>query len=527
MYPNRQGLYMLFNSYIFIFTFLPLTLIGFALFQKWGKVRAMTAWLVLCSLFFYGWWNPSYLVLLGLSVGVNFFIGKSLLTKPAKPILIGGIAFNLGLLGYFKYAGFFGSIVGLSMPDIILPLAISFFTFQQITYLVDAAKGKTAAYNFLDYCLFVTFFPQLIAGPIVHHKTMMPQFANRKIFGLTAQNLAIGLTFFAIGLFKKTVIADGIAQFSTPVFDAADMGGTVYFAEAWIGALSYTLQLYFDFSGYSDMAIGLARMFGIQLPLNFFSPYKATSIIDFWRRWHITLSHFLRDYLYIPLGGNRRGKIMRYNNLMITMVLGGLWHGAGWNFLIWGGVHGLYLMINHAWRALCRRLSLNPFQSLFGKMVAIAITFLSVVIAWVFFRATTYDGAISMLSSMAGLNGFSLPRGEGTSIMATLSNFGMNTVNIGVFPILNQSITGVLSLLIPIMAITFIAPNTAQFMRRTLRDPASLDFAALNKNHLIPIVHKAMPVWKLNWIYAFLISIISVLSILSLTHISEFLYFQF
>ena len=518
---------MLFNSYIFIFAFLPLTLVGFALFQKWGKARMMTAWLVLCSLFFYGWWNPAYLALLGLSIGVNFFIGRRLSTQSSKPILTGGVLFNLGLLGYFKYAGFFGEIVGVSVGDIVLPLAISFFTFQQITYLIDAAKGKTSEYNFLDYCLFVTFFPQLIAGPIVHHKDMMPQFANRKVFGLTAQNLAIGLTFFAIGLFKKVVIADEVAQFATPVFNAADMGGTIYFAEAWVGALSYTFQLYFDFSGYSDMAIGVARMFGIQLPLNFFSPYKSTSIIDFWRRWHITLSHFLRDYVYIPLGGNRNGSFMRYNNLMITMVLGGLWHGAGWNFLIWGGLHGLYLMINHAWRKLCQQASIAPFETLFGQIMAITITFLTVVIAWVFFRATTFDGAISLLSAMAGMNGLSIPRGDTSGVFAALSSMGIPTVNIGVFPISNQSVTSLFFVLVPIMIIAFIAPNSVQFMRRTLRDPASIDFAKLNKGHLFPIFQKSMPVWKMNGVYAILISVISVLSILSLTRISEFLYFQF
>jgi alginate O-acetyltransferase complex protein AlgI len=269
---------MLFNSYIFILVFLPLTIGIFALFQKFGMARMMTMWLVLCSLFFYGWWNPIYLVLLGGSIAVNFYLGRKLSTSPYKSILISGITFNLGLLAYFKYAGFFASVVGMGAIDIILPLAISFFTFQQITYLIDAYKGEAQEYNFLDYCLFITFFPQLIAGPIVHHKEMMPQFADKKIFGLSAQNLAIGLTFFVIGLFKKVVIADQMAEFATPVFNAADSGNTVYMIEAWVAALAYTFQLYFDFSGYSDMAIGLARMFGIQLPLNFFSPYKSASV---------------------------------------------------------------------------------------------------------------------------------------------------------------------------------------------------------------------------------------------------------
>ena len=303
---------MLFNSYEFIFLFLPTVLLCFHLIGKQGYHRVAIAWLICVSLFFYGWWNPAYLLLILSSVLLNYSVGVLLIHNSgrnllSKNILGIGVSVNLAILGYFKYANFFVdnlnalSDTNLILNEVILPLAISFFTFQQIAYLVDAYRGKIIEYNFLHYCLFVTFFPQLIAGPIVHHKEMLPQFANDAIYKLRSKSLAIGMTIFALGLFKKVVIADGISIYATPVFDAAEAGIILTFFEAWSGALAYTFQLYFDFSGYSDMAIGIARMFGIRLPLNFNSPYKATSIIDFWRRWHITLSRFLRDYLYISL----------------------------------------------------------------------------------------------------------------------------------------------------------------------------------------------------------------------------------
>jgi alginate O-acetyltransferase complex protein AlgI len=350
---------MLFNSYTFIFIFLPITLLVFFSIGGKGHHRIAIAWLVAASLFFYGWWNPAYLSLILGSILFNYAVGVALsnlqaqssashLTK--KIILSFGILVNLFLLAYFKYANFFvdnlNSLSGSNfhLQTIILPLAISFFTFQQITYLVDAYKGETREYNFLHYCLFVTFFPQLIAGPIVHHREMLPQFVKNTIYKFNHQHLAIGLTIFFIGLFKKVVLADGVAVYATPVFEAAEQGVMLTFFEAWAGALAYTFQLYFDFSGYSDMAIGIARMFGIRLPLNFNSPYKSVNIIEFWRRWHITLSRFLRDYLYIPLGGNRKGKFRRYINLMITMLLGGLWHG--WLDICYVGSFAWFLFNN-------------------------------------------------------------------------------------------------------------------------------------------------------------------------------------
>ena len=340
----------------------------------------------------------------------NYLIGNSLnkdgnenkignkKTFSKKSILIFGIVSNLALLGYFKYADFFienfnfisGSNVNLL--NMVLPLAISFFTFQQIAYLVDSYRGETKEYDFLNYALFVTFFPQLIAGPIVHHKEMMPQFASKWNMVKNYRNIALGLFIFSIGLFKKVVIADTFAVWATAGFDTAT---TLNFFEAWATSLSYTFQLYFDFSGYTDMAIGIALLFNIKLPINFNSPYKALSIQDFWRRWHITLSRFLRDYIYIPLGGNKKGNFRTYTNLMATFILGGFWHGAGWTFLFWGFLHGLSLAIHRLWQTLGFKM---------WTWLALLITFNFVNIAWVFFRAKEWDDALRILSSMFSLD---------------------------------------------------------------------------------------------------------------------------
>ena len=317
-----------------------------------------------------------------------------------KIILAFGIAANLALLGYFKYSDFLISNVnfafGTQIPhlNLLLPLAISFFTFQQIAYLVDCAALKGAKrYDFLSYCLFVTFFPQLIAGPIVHHEEMMPQFAKTKNKVINYENIALGLFIFSIGLFKKIVIADTFAVWATEGFD---MAASLNLIEAWVISLSYTFQLYFDFSGYCDMAIGAALLFNIKLPINFNSPYKALNIQDFWRRWHITLSRFLRDYVYIPLGGNRSGKVRTYVNLAATFVIGGIWHGAGWTFIFWGCLHGAALVVQRIWSELGFKLN---------KFVAWFITFNFVNIAWVFFRAKEWDDALKVLRGMFGLGG--------------------------------------------------------------------------------------------------------------------------
>ncbi len=412
---------MLFNSYSFIFFYLPVTLLGFFLLGR-RSPRMAAGWLAATSVFFYGWWNPVYVLLLMASIGCNFLFGARLaqlhsLSRPrqARQLLIIAVIANLALLAYYKYTDFFlanlNQLAGASFPlaNIVLPLGISFFTFTQIAFLVDACRGEAKEYNLVHYILFVTYFPHLIAGPILHHKEMMPQFRDPAVYRAQWENFAVGLSIFIIGLYKKTVLADGVAEYVRPAFDAAAGGVALTFLEAWGAALAYTFQIYFDFSGYSDMAIGLSRLFGIVLPLNFASPYKSESIIDFWRRWHITLSRFLRDYLYIALGGGRRGAWRRHINLLLTMLIGGFWHGAGWTFVCWGALHGLYLALNHGWRSMCARMQITPSQWPGWKAFARVLTFLCVVIAWVLFRAADMDAAIAVFKGMAGMNGLVLP----------------------------------------------------------------------------------------------------------------------
>jgi alginate O-acetyltransferase complex protein AlgI len=404
---------MLFSSYTFLFQFLPAVALAFAAARRHSP-RAGILVLVAASLLFYGAWRPVYLLLLLASIAANFSLGL-LMESPRRRRSVGmcGVALNLLLLGYFKYTNFVldsvTALTGAPPPhlDIMLPLGISFFTFQQIAYLVDVMRGAKIERDIVSYTLFVSFFPHLIAGPLVHHAEMIPQFKRARTLR-SAVLAARGAAIFAAGLFKKVVIADNLAQFVSPVFAHLDAGGGVTPSWAWLSTLAYTLQIYFDFSGYSDMAIGLALLFGIRLPVNFRSPYKATSIIDFWRRWHITLSRFLRDYLYIPLGGNRLGEPRRYVNLMLTMLLGGLWHGAGWNFLIWGGLHGLYLGINHLWQksrgvAAKEQVKASPSNHLVA-VASWAVTFAAVVVAWVFFRAKTVASASAMLGALFGMS---------------------------------------------------------------------------------------------------------------------------
>jgi alginate O-acetyltransferase complex protein AlgI len=406
---------MLFSSYTFLFQFLPAVVLAFAAARRHSP-RAGIMVLAGASLFFYGAWRPVYLLLLVASVAVNFSLGLRM-EDPLSRRAIGtfGVALNLALLCYFKYTNFIfdsiNTLTGAPLPffNIVLPLGISFFTFQQIAYLVDVMRGARVERDIVSYTLFVSFFPHLIAGPLVHHAEMIPQFKRGRT-GRSAVLAARGLAIFAAGLFKKVVIADNLAQFVSPVFAHLDAGGGVTTPWAWLATLAYALQIYFDFSGYSDMAVGLALLFGIRLPVNFRSPYKAASIIEFWRRWHITLSRFLRDYLYIPLGGNRLGEQRRYLNLMVTMLLGGLWHGAGFNFLVWGGLHGLYLCVNHLWQAWrsarpnvsATKGATKGFVKVFARVFSWTITFFAVVIGWVFFRARTADGAWQMLGGLFG-----------------------------------------------------------------------------------------------------------------------------
>jgi D-alanyl-lipoteichoic acid acyltransferase DltB (MBOAT superfamily) len=403
---------MIFSSWQFIFLFLPLTFFVYFFLNRRRLIVAGKAWLVGTSLFFYAYWDVRYLPLILCSILLNFAIGTGLSQAHHAPpkeggrvrhanrkvVLATGITANLLLLGYYKYTDFFlsnlNTLAGTNfpLPQIVLPLAISFFTFTQIVYLVDSYRGETAEYDLLNYSLFVTFFPHLIAGPIVHHQQIMPQFNSRWTLLERYPNILRGFVFFSLGLFKKVVLADTFAVWANGGFDAT---GTLSFFPAWITSLSYSLQLYFDFSGYCDMAIGASLLFNIWLPINFDSPYKSLNIQDFWRRWHITLSSFLRNYLYIPLGGNRHGELRTYLNLFLTFVLGGLWHGATWMFVIWGAMHGAALVIHRIWKSSGVTLP---------RSVAWILTFLFVNTAWVFFRAHELDDALRVFRGMIDLS---------------------------------------------------------------------------------------------------------------------------
>jgi alginate O-acetyltransferase complex protein AlgI len=402
---------MLFNSFAFFACFLPLALLADYSSSRYS-LRYSIIVLFLASVVFYSYWNISFLPVLVLSICVNYTVGRKICrsldacNRPiAKRWLVTGLAFNLLLLTFFKYFEFLLSnidtLIGVKFEPlgIVLPIGISFFTFTQIAYLADCNAGKVHEYKPENYGLFVTYFPHLIAGPIMHHKDMMPQFDYARWHTFSRGRLIVGLLFFVIGLFKKVILADGVARFVGPVFDVNYQHLTAL--EAWSGALAYTFQLYFDFSAYCDMAYGLSYMFGIILPINFDSPYKSTSIIEFWRRWHITLSTFLRDYLYVPLGGNRHGSRRRYINLIATMLLGGLWHGANWTFVIWGLLHGLYLTINHGIRRILGERS-NPAVRGAGAL----LTFIAVVIGWVFFRAKSVASAKAILGAIVGHGGW-------------------------------------------------------------------------------------------------------------------------
>lgn len=473
---------MLFNSYEFIFLFLPITFVVYFYLNNKRLIEASKAFLVFSSLFFYSWWNLAYLPIILISMLFNYGIGVSLSKGNEhrkvrrQALLIIGITSNVAMLGYFKYADFLitnvNEVIGSSVPllNLALPLAISFFTFQQIAYLVDSYRGETNEYDFLNYANFVTFFPQLIAGPIVHHQEMMPQFSDLRNKVKNYRNIATGLYLFSIGLFKKVVIADTFAIWAFEGFDVADK---LTFIQAWATSLSYTFQLYFDFSGYTDMAIGAALLFNIKLRINFNSPYKAKSIQDFWQRWHITLSRFLRDYIYIPLGGNREGDFRTYNNLMITFLIGGIWHGAGWTFIFWGFLHGLALIIHRGWQNIGFKLH---------KVLAWLITFNFINVTWIFFRAKEWQDATKVIVGMSSLNDI------GT--IPEFINFGNLT-----------KIDFIVMILCFLFAFcTFFSQNTNQIAK---------SFDINNK--------------KTMFVGVFSLTV----SILSLNKISEFLYFNF
>lgn len=494
---------MLFNSYEFIFLFLPVAVVGFFLVSKW-RHAAGTLWLVLTSLFFYGWWDARYVPLLCASIVFNYLVGGRLerlagndVIPPGGHVSAGavrrkgwlafGIVVNVLLLGYFKYTDFFlgtaNAIAGadvFSLPHIVLPLGISFFTFTQTAYLVDAYRGQARNASFLTYCEFVTIFPHLIAGPIINHREMIPQFVADRTFSVRWDNMAKGLTIFLIGLFKKVYVADGIAPWVNAAFAHAD---TLTFVDAWGGALGYTMQLYFDFSGYSEMAIGLGLMLNLRLPVNFDSPYQSLSVIDFWRRWHMTLGLWVKNYLYIPMGGGRSGVARKMRNLFASMLIIGLWHGAGWTFVFWGGLHGVLLMINHLWRMTKIELP---------KVLCWGMTFLCVVVCWVFFRAENFATAWKVLSAMADVRHIVLPLHHAQEL-GFLSPLGVTFANLAPNALRH------LALLAGLTLVAAFVPNPLRWMER----------------------------FRPNVVWLLCSLALGVVSLYYFSQLSDFLYFQF
>lgn len=482
---------MLFNSYEFIFLFLPITLVIYFLLNKYNKNMLSKAWLVIASLYFYSYFNKSYLILIIVSILVNYFIGTELNMKTnnvirRKILLIFGILFNLGALGYFKYYDFFIENINyifktnFNLLHIMLPLGISFFTFQQLSYVIDNYHRKSLNYDFLSYCLFVTFFPQLIAGPIVLPTEMLPQFENEENKKVNWENMNRGLYMFSIGLAKKVIIADTIAHFANAGFDMME---SLNFAEAWLTSISYTLQLYFDFSGYCDMAMGIGMMFNIILPINFNSPYKSTNIQEFWRKWHITLGRFMTNYLYIPLGGNRKGELKTLRNLFIVFLASGIWHGAGWNFVIWGMLHGICILVHRIWKNSGRKM--NKFGGWF-------ITINLVNIFWVFFRATNLHDAMKVIKGMFDINSL-------IYMMTHLDEIRQKTFN---FRVLAGGNLGIINNII----ILFFSILIVFFFKNSFEKNIKLKFNFINNIEMILYF----------WIGVF-----------SFTQASEFLYFNF
>jgi alginate O-acetyltransferase complex protein AlgI len=504
---------MLFNSYLYIFIFLPITLAGFFLLARIAGEMAAILWLILASFVFYGWWNPIYAPLLAASIAFNYLCGKYL-QKTGDRYLAGlilalGVCFNLFVLGYFKYTGFFAEIANtlidaqFDVKKLVLPLAISFFTFQQIAYLVDCYKRDVVAGGFLRYCLFVTFFPQLIAGPIVHHKEMMPQFLESRIFHFSPFNLALGFGIFVVGLFKKVVIADSLASFVTPAFGLAATGQDPGFYMSWLATFAFSLQVYFDFSGYSDMAIGAALIIGIQLPVNFYSPYKAASITELWRRWHMTLTRFILDYIFTPVSIRFARLSMRLHTshwlllvlanilpLLISFLIVGLWHGAGWNFVLFGLFHGLLLSLHTLWQEFRRA---RKFKLQIPRSLGVAMTLLAWVWGLVLFRAGSLTGVSTMYESMLD------------------------------FSSLSQDFNVPLNWAIGIPLIYFLVlvlPNTEQLFHQYR--PRLAD-KTMEKSRTT----QARLLWRENRSWAVFLGILFFISVVMMNREVEFIYFQF
>lgn len=537
---------MLFNSYVFIFAFMPLALAGFHLLSHLGRQAAAT-WLVLSSLIFYGAWNPQFVILLLISTSLNYAAAEAIATTQRRPLLQTAcltiaIGANLATLVYYKYlASIVHSATGLGLiegvtPNIVLPLGISFFTFTQIGYLVDTKQAVTKDRGFIDYILFVTFFPHLIAGPILHNREIMPQFGETATYRFSGENLAVGISIFVIGLGKKCLLADPISAAVGPGFDAASH---LPLLAAWNVALCYSLQIYFDFSGYSDMAIGLARMFNVQFPLNFNSPYKATSIIDHWQRWHMTLSRYLGLYIYGPLalsitrwranhglGVTRAAQrnpgafaAMVMFPTIVTMGLAGVWHGAGTQFLIFGLLHGMYLTINHAFRLLSSGRARPQPDSWPRHCSKLLLTYLAVLVASIFFRAPSAGRALALLAGMIGLHGYDTIDIPAT-LVAQLGELGERAVAthfvIGVTPANFAASIGHVAWIVCLYVIVWGLPNTQQIMRRF--NPA------LGRIPPGPLERFA---WQPSRSWAVALGVAACVGVLAISGTTEFLYFQF
>jgi D-alanyl-lipoteichoic acid acyltransferase DltB (MBOAT superfamily) len=527
---------MLFNSPEFLFCYLPIVLVGFALLGRWGR-RAVVAWLAIASLAFYAYWRPAFLLLLCGSILVNYATAALIWRNRERPghlklWMIIGIALNLGALCFFKYLFPFLHFVRgaagfhFSVGSVILPLGISFFTFTQIAYLVDLAQGAAEPQDFVSYVLFVTFFPHLIAGPILHHGEIMPQFAEGRDFSLKANDVALGLSWFVLGLAKKVLIADRLAPFADTTF-AHPLGLSV--VDSWLGVLNYAMQLYFDFSGYSDMALGSARMFSIELPINFNSPYKADNIIEFWQRWHITLTRYLTLYLYNPcsMAINRRraaaGKsnsrkatktIAGFGELValptvLTMFLAGIWHGAGLQFILFGTLHGIYISANHAWRIFV------PEESAWAKLVgwrplSLLMTFLAVCVAQVFFRSTSTHDAFALLAGMVGLNGLGVT--HVTAASAVSHSWLAHSTSLARSAPLLPSTAAIVFLLFPIV---WFLPNTQEILGQ----------ARVARREIVNLTYRIA--WQPTVFWATSLALVFIAVLWRMTNTSTFLYFQF
>ncbi len=509
---------MLFNSYVFLLLFLPLCYLGHRLLLLHDITRQhVLLWLNICSLFFYAWWNPAYLPLMLISICGNFLIGRLVYTRTGirsgLTLLIAGITLNLLCLAYFKYTNFLlanlNTLLGTHYynSDIILPLAISFFTFQQIAYLVDTWHGQGDNYRFREYCLFVIFFPHLLAGPIVHHREIIPQFSMQHSQSERAQHFATAITAISFGLFKKVILADTVAFYANQIFGKVEAGADIGFFDAWVGAISFSLQIYFDFSAYSDIACGLALLFGVRLPQNFASPYRSTSIINFWQSWHMTLSRFLRNYVYIPLGGNRHGLIRRYTNLLCTMLLGGLWHGAGWTFVIWGAIHGVLLAINHGWRHITQKPDGTSILQI-PAVLSCLLTYTCVVLSWVMFRADNISSALRLYRAMFSWENLQWTHSLHQPVISDL----LRQLSLQVV----SPLWKILPLLCLLQLWVWCLPNLPRMMLQY----------RLTATMALPITQQGWR-WQPHWSWSILTSCAFLAALMALYDTGSFIYFQF